>query len=76
MLDSRYIPSIAFQQFLVDKDTGLPLSGGYIEFYEDNSRLTPKPVFQLTGSPPNYTYSPLSNPFKIPVICFACGFFD
>lgn len=64
-LDSRYITSIAFQQFLVDQITGLPLAGGRIEFYEDNNRLQFKNVYQLSGSPPNYTYTALPNPLYL-----------
>lgn len=61
-LDERYFTPIALEVNFIDNDTGLPLSGGYAEFYKDNSRASPKPVYQLTGSPPNYTYTALSNP--------------
>ena len=61
-LNSSYMVSINLQEFLVDKVTGLPLAGGYIEFYSDNSRTTPKPVYQLTGTPPDYEYQELPNP--------------
>jgi hypothetical protein len=64
-LNPLYITSINLQEYLVDKNTGLPLSNGYLEFWQDTSRTTPKIVYQLTGSPPNYTYSPLSNPVRL-----------
>ena len=64
-LDSRYFTAIDLEQYLVDKDTGAPLSGGTIEFWEDDNRTTPKLVYQLTGAPPNYTYSPLPNPVNV-----------
>lgn len=58
-LDTRYIPTKYFQEIFLDKDTGCPLSGGVVKFYKDNDRVTPKEVFQLTGTPPNYTYTSL-----------------
>lgn len=61
-LDPRYIVSIAFEQFMVDNSTGLPLAGGYMEFYSDDDRITPKNVYQIAGDPPNYTYVALPNP--------------
>lgn len=64
-LNPQYIVAINLQEVLVDKDTGLPLSNGYIEFFQDTSRTTPKTVYQITGSPPDYTYSALSNPITL-----------
>lgn len=52
----------ALQQFFVNKDTGLPLAGGKVYFYVDNSRSTLQPVYGISGSPPSYIYAPLSNP--------------
>lgn len=52
----------SLQEYLVDKDTGLPLANGIITFYQDTSRLTLKPVYKQTGSPGSYTYVALSNP--------------
>lgn len=56
-LDERYFVASDIEQYFVDKDSGLPLAGGTIEFFRDVSRSTPKPVYQLSGSPPNYTYT-------------------
>jgi hypothetical protein len=67
-LNPLYMVSINLQEYVVDKNTGLPLSGGYIECWQDTSRTTPKLVYQLTGSPPNYTYSPLPNPIQLSAI--------
>ena len=64
-LNPRLITNTSLEQILVDKDTGLPLSGGYIYFYADDNRTQPKLVYQLSGSPPNYTYTPLPNPVPI-----------
>lgn len=61
MLNSQYITAIDLNQYFVNKITGQPLAGGIISFYEDSSRTTPKAVYELTGSPPNYTYTALPN---------------
>lgn len=63
-LDERYITSVSLTSFLIDKTTGLPLDGS-IEFWKDNDRATPKLVYQLSGSPPNYTYIALPNSMDV-----------
>lgn len=60
-IDSRFITSVDLVEYFVDKTTGLPLSGGKLKFYKDNARTVPKLVYQLTGAPPNYTYTALSD---------------
>lgn len=64
-LDLRYQPAPNLQEQLVDKDTGLPLTGGIVTFYSDINRTILKPIFEITGSPPNYTYAPLPNPLTL-----------
>lgn len=64
-LDNRYIPDISLSEFLIDPETGLPITGGTVEFWQDEDRSQPKNVFQLAGSPPNYTYEVLPNPMSI-----------
>jgi hypothetical protein len=64
-LNPLYVTDGPLQEYFVDKDTGLPLAGGTITFYRDNSRITPKTVYQLTGSPPNYNYVALPNPITL-----------
>lgn len=65
-LDPRYvILGSDLEQLFRDKDTGLPLSGGKVYFFEDDARTIPKPVYQLMGSPPNYTYVALPNPVTL-----------
>lgn len=59
-LDSRYVVAPAIQQLFRNKDTGLPLSAGLVFFTEDAQRTIKKEVYQLSGSPPNYTYVPIA----------------
>lgn len=55
-LDSNFIISPPLQEVFRDKDTALPLRNGYVEFYRDTDRITPKDVFKLDGAPGNYNY--------------------
>lgn len=61
-LDPRYITDTSLLEYFVDKSTGYPLGGGIVSFWEDTARTVPKLVYELTGAPPNYTYTPLPNP--------------
>lgn len=56
-----YIPLFTIEEVILDKDSGLPLSGGVIKFFRDLQRGTPKPVYQLTGTPPDYTFASVGN---------------
>lgn len=51
-----YIPLYSIEEVILDKDSGLPLSGGVVSFYRDSQRVTPKDVYQISGSSPNYTF--------------------
>lgn len=64
-IDPRFIISQPLNQYFVDKDSGLPLSGGTISFFRDDARNVPKSVYQLTGAPPNYQYVELPNPVTL-----------
>lgn len=64
-LDERYFVTSDLDTYYVDKDSGLPLAGGTIEFWRDSARSVPKLVYQLSGSPPNYTYTALPNPIDL-----------
>jgi hypothetical protein len=64
-LDPHYITDGPLEEAFLSKDSGLPLAGGFITFYRDSSRITPKTVYQLTGAPPNYQYVPLDNPLEL-----------
>lgn len=61
-IDPRFYCTSDLEEYMVDNSSGLPLSGGIIYFYSDVNRTSLKPVYQLTGYPGNYTYSPLNNP--------------
>lgn len=64
-LDPHYITDGPLEEAFLDKSTGLPLAGGTLTFYRDSSRITAKPVYELTGAPPNYSYVPLDNPLTL-----------
>jgi len=52
-----YVPLFTIEEVILDKDSGLPLSGGVVSFYRDLQRQTPKEVYQITGNPPDYTFA-------------------
>lgn len=62
-----YIPFYNLNNVFLDKDTGLPLSGGKVYFFQDSQRLNPKPVYQITGTSPNYMYTALDNPLILSI---------
>jgi hypothetical protein len=64
-LNELYFTPVTLEEYFVDKDSGLPLAGGTLTFYRDVARSTPKTVYQLTGAPPNYTYTALPNPIEL-----------
>lgn len=55
-INPLYIPLFTIEEVILDKDSGLPLSGGVVRFYRDSQRLTPKPVYQISGVSPNYMF--------------------
>ncbi len=58
----------SLEEYFVDKTSGEPLAGGFVYFYEDDARTVPKLVYELSGAPPNYTYSPLPNPIILSAV--------
>ena len=46
-LDTRYVPLFSLQEVFIDNLNGNELSGGTVEFYDDNSQSVPKNVYQL-----------------------------
>jgi len=67
MLDARYVVTVSLEELFLDNATSAPLSYGSIEFWEDDNRTTPKLVYELSGAPPNYTYTALPNPINLSV---------
>lgn len=67
-LDERYMISGPLNQYFVDKNTGLPLASGTITFYRDDSRAVLKDVYQLSGTPGNYSYVALPNPITLSAV--------
>ena len=63
-----YIPDFFIETLLIDKVSGEPLSGGIVTFYQDNQRTTLKPVYQITGTYPNYTFTELANPMVLSLV--------
>lgn len=66
-LNTKYVVGPDLQMYFVDKDTGAPLAGGIITFYEDDARTILKPIYQLNGT---YPYGPnsftqLNNPITL-----------
>lgn len=72
-LDWHYIPAFSIEDVLLDKDTGAPLSGGKVYFERDSQRGTQKPIYQITGTSPDYTYIQLTN---YPLILSSIGTFQ
>jgi hypothetical protein len=66
-LNTDFMIAPSLQEYFIDKDTGLPLRGGKVYSFADQARTTPKPIYQLTGSAPNYTYSELPNPVTLTI---------
>lgn len=64
-LDAHFIPAFSIEDVLLDKDTGAPLAGGLVYFEEDNQRGILKPVYQITGTSPNYSFTQLPNPMTL-----------
>ena len=61
-LNPQFMLAASLQQGFLDKTTGLPLDFGLVFFYSDVNRTVLKPIFTLSGSPPNYSYEQLPNP--------------
>ena len=64
-LDSHYIPAFSIEDVLLSKDTGAPLSGGLVYFYEDLQRGVLKDIYQIAGTSPDYSYVQLTNPITL-----------
>lgn len=67
-LDPRFICASDLELYLVDKTTGLPLSNGTVTFYSDVNRSTLKPIYTISGNPPNYSFIQLPNPSTLSAV--------
>jgi len=63
-IDRRYIPAFSLDNVFRDKDTGDPLANGTLEFFINNTSIQ-KDVYQIAGTSPNYTFTPLPNPMTL-----------
>lgn len=71
----EYISISDLESYFVDKDTGAPLAGGYLQFWQDSDRTVPKLVFEkqqtgadpVTGSPV-YQFVPLPDPIQLSAV--------
>ncbi len=64
-INTAYVPFYNLEQIFLDKDTGEPLSGGIVTFYSDVNRIQLKPIYQITGEYPTYTFTQLPNPMVL-----------
>lgn len=64
-LNALYFTLPPLDQYFVDKDTGLPLAQGTLTFYRDANRTEAKTIFELNGTFPSYSYTPLNNPLTL-----------
>lgn len=53
------------QDYLVNKDTGLPLTNGIVTLYKDTARSFLKNWYYQTGTPGAYTWNQLTNPLHL-----------
>ena len=64
--DPNLIYSVPIQTYLVNKDTGAPLSAGVVTFYKDTDRTALKSIYQVTeDTPNNFAYVELNNPITL-----------
>jgi hypothetical protein len=64
-IDPHYIPAFTIEEVILDKDTGAPLSGGIVTFERALQPGVLKPVYQITGTDPDYSYIELPNPMTL-----------
>jgi hypothetical protein len=62
---SLLIAAPMLQDYLVDKDSGKPLSNGVVSLYKDEARSFYKNWYYQTGTPGAYTFIPLDNPLHL-----------
>ena len=60
-INTLYVPFYNLNEAWLDKDTSAPLSAGVVKFWRDSQRTTPKSVFQISGTSPNYTFTDIGS---------------
>lgn len=55
--DSDYMLGPNLQDFLIDAQTGLPMTDGTVFFFSDINRNVPKSVFTIAGNAQNYSFT-------------------
>lgn len=66
--ETLLVAAPVLQDYFVDKSSGDPLNGGLIYCFVDNDRTTYKNWYYQTGTPGNYSYSPLDNPLTLSAV--------
>lgn len=64
-LNPNFMISPNLQEYFVDKSSGLPLTGGEVFYYKDESRSDLKTVYTLSGTAGSYSYTALPNPVPL-----------
>lgn len=64
-LNPAFVIASGLQEGFLDKTTGFPLAGGTVSFWQDNNRTVPWPIYEISGTPPNYQYNVLPNPLTL-----------
>ena len=67
-LDSRYVLSPPLEYIFLDKSSGLPLTNGQVFLYSDVDKVTPMAAYELSGTYPTYSYTPLPNPIILSAV--------
>lgn len=65
VISPLFIPLFTIEEILLNKDTGLPLSGGVVRFFRDAQRVTPKDVYTISGTYPFYTFTDVGAVFTL-----------
>lgn len=63
--DSLLVMAAVLQDYLVDKDDGLPLAAGIVTLYEEDQRSILKNWYTQQGTNPPYTFVALPNPMTL-----------
>jgi hypothetical protein len=62
-----YFACFPLQEYFVNKDTGFPLAGGYVQFFSDPAFTVPKDVFQQSLINNTYQYTNLGSVLRLTI---------